>query len=295
MRNISGLEKLIKGRVRYEEPLKAYTTFRIGGPCHALIEPDGLDNLKKTVEFLSGEAIDFFVIGAGSNLLVSDTGTQKPALTLRHLKEISVEGDRVCVQSGLKVKDLLAICVRNGLSGIEFLSGIPGTVGGALAMNAGGSFAFIGEFVEEITILDMTGTLRNIAKDMAGFRYRSSDLKGVVIVGASFRLYQSNSSEVEKRIRENLEIKRRTQDLSHPSAGSVFKNPDGMKAWRLIDSCGLKGKRIGDAAVSEKHANFIINLGDATSKDVLQLIEEIEERVEKDYGIRLEREIEVIE
>lgn len=294
MKDIHLLENIIRGSVRHSEPLKGYTTFRIGGPCTALIEPADFDDLKKAVDFLMQEDADFFVIGGGSNLLVNDSGIKSPVLRLKNLKDISVEGTGVKAQSGARVSDLLDACAKSGLSGLEFLAGIPATVGGALVMNAGWALVSIGDFVEDMTILEEGGTLKDIPKETAGFRYRSSDLKGVVIVEASFRLSACDPSEVKKRIRDNIEIKKESQDLAHPSAGCVFKNPNGQKAWKLIDSCGLRGRRIGRAAVSEKHANFIINLGDATSDDVLKLMDEIEKKVECDCNVRLEREIEVI-
>jgi len=294
-----GVLSLPKGEIRQDEPLCQHTYFRIGGPCKALISPLDAEELKKILDFARTKGVKYFIIGRGSNLLVKDEGFDGLAIRLSEsdFSSVRFSQDEACVGSGMKLSRFCELLAEAGLSGLEFLSGIPGTVGGAAMMNAGGKFGSIGERIEQVKVMDPEGEIRFLTKSDLKFGYRSSNLEDMIILEARFSLERDEETKILRRIKSFRDEKKSKQDLSSPSAGCVFKNPRGTQpksAGELIELSGLKGKTIGGARVSEAHANFIINTGDAKASDVLELMDIIQKKVETDHGIRLEPEVKVI-
>lgn len=274
------------------EPLWKWTTLRAGGPADRLVFPESPEELAALMERRP------FILGGGSNLLVADAGIRGDVVCLAkgfaRVEIVERRGGmaRVYAGAGARLARLAAACYRAGLTGMEFAHGIPGLVGGALIMNAGTGEGEMKDVVELVTVMERGGAQRGIAADECGFAYRGSALaaRGVV-TGAFLRLREGERETIRQKMRRLQRARMAAQPLDLPSAGSVFKNPPGESAWRLIAQAGLRGARVGGAQVSEKHANFIVNTGGATAKDVVALMETIERRVEETSGVTLEREI----
>ena len=290
-----GIFKGIKGRVRQKEYLKDYTTFKIGGPAKFLIEPKDTHGLKRALNLLKRYKTPIFVLGAGSNILVSDKGVNAAVIRLvsAYFKKVRFRGNFCEAGSGAMLKQVISSATRRTLSGMEFLAGIPATLGGALVMNAGVAEKNIGDLVKTVTVMDYDGKIKNLNKKDIKFGYRTSNFSKYIILGACIKLTKSNKQEIKDKIKRYLSYRQATQDLSFANAGCVFKNPKRYSAGKLIDLCGLKGKRIGDACISNKHANFILNLNKAKSRDVLKLMGLIKARVKKKFNINLESEIRI--
>lgn len=310
-------KKALLSMMKFSEPMARHTTFRIGGPADIWAEPADLICLKEIMDLCKEEGLPVFIVGNGSNLLVKDSGVKGCVLNLNAdaFKGIGIAGSLAKAGAGLKLAMFLNALCKEGLSGLEFLAGIPATVGGALTMNAGGVYGRvkkqIGEFAEEVTVMDKNGQVFNLGKDEIIFRYRGSNLEKYIVLGAKFKLKKIGKKEVSGRLKGYLAEKIARQELNSPSAGCIFKNPPAdssgrpayaasldklglASAGRLIDLSGLKGKRVGDAMVSTKHANFIINAGRASCSDVLALIDIIKKKVKKDHGVLLETEIRIL-
>jgi len=300
------LKQLLRGRVRYEEPLSGHTYIKIGGRAEIFIEPEDNADLGMALSELRSAGVKVLVIGQGSNLLVSDETLSAAVIKLSspEFKKIYRDHDLVYAGSGAALAAVIDFYKKNSFSGSEFLAGIPGTIGGALRMNAGtrnilpnasSLLCAMADFVEKIEIMDENLKTRVIFKDRAGFRYRDSDLKNVIILGAWFRFKEEKRETIEKNIRTFLDYKQRTQELSMPNAGCVFKNPQnfGMSAGEMIDKCSLKGKAIGDAEVSTIHANFIINKSRANFAQVRELMSLISSEVKNKFSVDLEPEVEI--
>lgn len=292
---------VVRGRVRVDVPMSALTTLRVGGPADVLVEPMGLDDVLRLAEILNKVGTEAEVMGRGSNLLVSDRGIRGVVIRLgKGLSRIRFEGkDIVEVEAGCNLNRLIRESVSRGLGGIERLIGIPGSLGGAVRMNAGAFGQEVGDTLEEAWVVSglAGGEVRVYGKSRERLnpRYRGCDLEeGEIIVKLRFRFRLSGREELEEGMREALALRRERQPLGWASAGSVFKNPPGMSAGELIERCGLKGKRVGDAMVSEKHANFIINRGKATASDVRSLVELIKEEVYHREGVVLEEEVRLV-
>ncbi len=291
--------KKLKNPGKRSELLKNHTTFKIGGPAGSFFRPSGLRELGQIVQSARQRAIKVLVLGAGSNILVSDQGVRAAVIKLDRpaFGKIKNSGDIVEVGAGKTLSGLLAYCRARGLSGLEFAAGIPGTVGGALAMNAGVSRRAeklaIGDFVESVRVLDYNSNIKVLKRNQLRFKYRQSNLAKYIILSASFKLIPRSKLLVQNDIAGYLARRRSTQDYSYPNAGCVFKNPGNDSAGRLIDACGLKGAMVGAALVSRKHANFILNAGNASAKDVLDLIKLVKKEVKRKYNIVLEPEIKV--
>lgn len=297
----------LKISIRQAEPLKNHTTFKIGGRAKFFIEPKDANGLRLSLAFAKKNRLPVFVIGGGSNLLVSDKGINGVILKLSSpvFKKLSYKGSYINAGSGAWLGEIVKSAKGHGLSGIEFLAGIPGTLGGALAMNAGVSNRIkgtnsIADLIESVTVMDFKGKIKTLRKKAIKFGYRKSSLTKYIILSAIIKLKKADKDRIEERIGEYVNYRKLTQDLSKPSAGCVFKNPAGdsavrpaLSAGRLIDLCGLKGKKVGDAAVSLKHANFILNLGKANCADVLKLMGVIRKKVNKEFKIDLIPEIKV--
>lgn len=285
----------LKGKVRFREPLNKHTTFKIGGPAEIFIEPRDLGDLKLLIIAVKKYNIPILLLGAGSNVLASNRGIKAAVLKLSSpcFKKISFKDGYLEVGSGLMLSKIMQIAQKRGLTGIEFLAGIPGTVGGALAMNAGAWRKNIGELVQKVRVMDYDGRIKILTKENMRFAYRSSNLRKFIILSASFKLLQGDKKEVKKNIDMFIARRRKTQDTTFANAGCIFGNPTGDSAGRLIDLCGLKGRKQGKAYISTRHANFILNRGNARSSDVLSLMGLIRKKVKNKFNITLRPEIKI--
>ncbi len=289
--------KQICSNTRFNVALAPYTTFRIGGKAWALCEAVNLKELRELVAYLNIEHIPYFVLGNGSNILVSDSGFRGVVIRLKgEFEKLNSKKDGLIIAgAGVSISRLLRYCVENGLGGLEFLAGIPGTVGGALFMNAGAFGGEIADKVAEVMIVNPSGDVILKERKELNFSYRKMHLnKGAVITTVSFSLEACNKEEIKNRISFYIQRKKQSQPVNCLSAGCVFKNPEGDYAGALIEKAGLKGKRIGDAIVSEIHANFIINKGNSSASDVMALINLIKNKVKAKDGIELEPEIQFL-
>lgn len=290
----------IGGRwIRFHCPMSQYTTFRVGGRVDAIYFTQKLSHLKRMVSYLSGEGIPYLVVGRGSNLLVKDGGLQGVVIILQGelaAIEQNEQNNRIIVAGGgLSIGKTLSYCKLKGLSGLEFLAGIPGTMGGAVAMNAGAFGKDMGSMVQDIEMITRQGDLVVMDKSQINFSYRTASIpRGAVIVKAGFELSKEDPDTMAERIADYMSRRRAKQPLEYPSGGSIFKNPPNDYAGRLIENAGLKGKRIGKALISPKHANFIVNTGGARAEDILALMDLAREKVREETGIELEPEIKVV-
>lgn len=261
------------------EPLSKHTTFKIGGPAKRWVEPRDIEELRSVLN----KGLAYRIIGNGSNILVRDEGVPWAVIKLTNFKELSADNNTIKTGSGVSLNELIRFSIEKGLSGLEFLAGIPGTVGGAIKTNTGAFGKEIADVLEEIDVMDRNGNIHRIPRDEIVFGYRYSNITDdTIILGGKF--YLLPGAKLEKR-RDRLPVE-------FPNAGSIFKNPDGVSAGELIDRLGLKGTTCGKAMVSNKHANIIVNLGSAKAEDVMGLINYVKNRVLDETGINLELEIE---
>lgn len=279
------------GEVLENVSLKNYNTYKIGGNAEYLIYPDDISKLTELMKYIKDNDLKYFVIGNGSNLVLSDKLFAGIMIKLDKLNKITFQDDIVTCESGVMLPKLVMECVNNNLGGLEWASGIPGTVGGSLVGNAGAYKACMFDFVENITILDQDLKIKTITKDDINYEYRHTDLKekkDIIVLAVTLKLFKGDKEESLAIINRRREKRLATQPLEYPSAGSVFRNPLDDAAGRIIEvECGLKGKKIGGAEVSTKHANFIINTDNATSNDVKDLIELVHDSVLDKTGIDL--------
>jgi UDP-N-acetylmuramate dehydrogenase len=290
------IRQTLTGEMLVNEPLSKHTSFKIGGPADVYYSPPDLDNLTAALDLCRKEGIHRLVIGNGSNLLVSDEGFRGMVIDLsRGFNRMSSKGSAVMVEAGTLLQDVLTFLTERGLSGMERLIGIPGRVGGCIRLNAGAFGTEMGDRLRSIQLLRNDGTSAHLDRSMISMSYRHTDfMPEDIILEASFVLDDGNPKEMARVQQEILSKRKEKQPLSLPSAGSVFKRPQGDFAGRLIDEAGCKGLRIGDAMISKKHANFIVNVHFATARDVMRLIDEVRDRVVKRFGVMLELEIELI-
>lgn len=278
-------------------PLSAFTAFKIGGPCRLLVKANSCELIKEISLFCRKDNLPLRVIGKGSNLLVSDAGFKGVVLLLgSDFAEISVRGDIIKCEAGASLTAFCSFARDNSLAGAEFVYGIPGSVGGAVIMNAGAYDGEIADIFHSCDYFDENCEIKTLTRENAEFSYRKSPFTGTksIILSAEFKLAKGDKTQINAKMEDLMSRRREKQPLEFPSAGSTFKRPDGDYASRLVDACGLKGFSVGGAQVSEKHAGFIINKGNATCDDVLKLIEAVSERVYKETGIILEREVELL-
>lgn len=300
MNNIEALEKYalsLECSAEREVSMKNYTSFKVGGPAELFLSPEDAGQTAKLVRFCEKEEIPVFVLGKGSNLLVSDRGIKGAVIYTGKQCGISlVNENTVRAQSGASLAQLCTFALENSLSGLEFAYGIPGTVGGAVFMNAG---AYGGEMKdvllnsEYVSTDGTSGELDNEAMELS-YRYSAYENGNLVITAASVRLAPADRNEIKSTMNDILARRKEKQPLEYPSAGSTFKRPEGNFAGALIEQCGLKGVSVGGAQVSEKHAGFIINRGGATAADILSLIKHVQARVKAQTGVSLETEIRLI-
>lgn len=288
----------LKAKVLVNEALAKHTTLKSGPKAELWIEPFDKEDLRALIKRCRNFKKKYFILGLGSKVLFK----KKKVPLVIHLgsdnfKRCTLEGSDIIASAGVSLNKLLAVAYENGLGGLEFLSGIPASVGGALALNAGVGWPVrleIGTFVYEVEVMDRLGRVRILSQKELKFEYRGSNLKSRVILGARFRLLKKRKKNIRIKMDKFRDYRKTTQDLRYPSAGCIFKNPDGQASGRLIDLCGLKGSRIGDAQISAKHGNFIINLANADSKDIVSLIKLAQRKVRAKFGIKLEPEIQIV-
>ncbi len=287
----SGLEEIVKT----DEPLAPHTWLGIGGPAKYFIEPQNIDQLKEAVRRCTENEIPMYVLGGGANLLIDDAGVKGAVIHLAQgeFMKVAFKEGSVKAAAGADMGKLVLRCVREGQSGLEGLTGIPGTIGGCVKMNAGGAFGDVGSAIESIDVMTSEGEVFTRYRDDLAFAYRSTNITAPLILSAEFRLSSDDPHRILKQVKQIWIYKKNTQPLAYRNAGCVFKNPRGLSAGALIDRAGLKGKRVGGANVSEKHANFILADENTRAGDVLKLINTIRETVYKNSEVYLELELEV--
>ncbi|HWI52646.1 MAG TPA: UDP-N-acetylmuramate dehydrogenase [Symbiobacteriaceae bacterium] len=284
------------GRIHPNEPLSRHTTFRLGGPADFLIEVADRRELSGVLVLAQRESQPVYLLGRGSNLLVSDDGVRGIVLLLGgEFDRFSVDGTRVCAGGGYDLPKLAMKVGKLGLGGIEFACAIPGTVGAGLMINAGAHGGDMSQVVTSATVIWPDGREEAFTSEEIGFAYRTSKLQSTsaIVIEVVMDLHHGDEAAISEHIKHHLERRRATQPLNLPNAGSVFKNPPGDYAGRLIEQAGLKGLTEGGAQVSEKHANFIVNLGNGTARDVLTLMDRVRTLVQERFGVRLEPEVRI--
>ncbi len=282
--------------IRRNEPLAKHTTLRVGGPADVYVEPASEEDLAAIVKFCGNNDIKFFILGRGSNLLVRDGGFRGVMICLGHVNfsRIELVGECLRCGAGAKLKNVAVEARRHGLSGMEFLEGIPGSVGGALRMNAGAMGGATFEVVESVRLMDFDGNTRELTPKEMSMEYRGcGTLKNHIALDAVFKGRPDSQESIVQRM-SAFSRKRWTTQPAAPSAGCMFKNPGSIPAGKLIDELGLKGTRVGGAVVSAEHGNFIVNDGNATARDVLELIALLKRRAQEERGIELQVEVEMI-
>jgi len=282
-------------KIKKNEPMKNHTTWRIGGPVDLLVQPESVEELQIALREAKQSGQPYYVIGSGSNLLVADAGLKGTVIQLGgSLCKLDILGDCVIAEAGVPLPFLARKAAEQSLSGLEFAAGIPGTVGGAVVMNAGAYQSQISSVIQEVVCCDHTGQLCTLEKADCGFAYRTSRFQkqqSLTVVSVKMRLIPGKKEDIQAQIQKNTAARNAKQPVEHPSAGSIFRNPPGDTAGRLVELVGAKGWRQGGAMVSEKHSNFIINIGAATCDDVLKLVARVKQAVFDQTGVRLQEEI----
>lgn len=290
--NITG-----KDNVRINEPMKNHTTFKIGGPAQYYVTPESVTQIQEVVSLCRDMNIPLHVIGNGSNILVGDDGVDGVVLALFNtFSDYEIKDNVITAQAGMSLIKLAVIALREGLTGLEFASGIPGSVGGAVYMNAGAYDGQMKDVVTSVTVLDEAGNIRILSRDELDMGYRTSAVAkhNMIVLQVIIELKAGDKEQIKDRMNQLSELRKQKQPLEYPSAGSTFKRPEGYFAGKLIADAGLKGYSIGGAAVSEKHAGFVVNMGGATAKDVVELTDYIKKRIIEQFGVTLELEIKKI-
>ena len=287
----SGLEAIVETNY----PLAKRTWYGLGGPADYFIRPHTTEQLAQINRRCNENGIRIYVMGFGSNLLINDEGVRGAVIKLdaEPFTNVQFDGREVTAWAGAELSKLVLTCVEKGLSGVEALTGIPGSVGGAVRMNAGGNFGDFGSVVESVTLMDKTGKVFEKSKPELVFDYRKTNITAKFILNARLKLNAADPEQVMRTVKEIWIYKKNSQPLNTKNAGCIFKNPGSTSAGALIDRAGLKGLRIGGAVVSDKHANFIIAEDGCTSRDVTRLIETVKQRVKEQFDVELELEIEI--
>ena len=279
------------------EPMRKHTTFQIGGPAQIMVFPETKEEIRAIILFCTKKEVPLLVIGNGSNLLVSDQGIDGVVMVLgQNFASCECNGTMVKARAGALLSFIGNQACKESLSGFEFAAGIPGTLGGAIRMNAGAYGGEMKDIVESVDVIDEEGNERTLsaAEMQFGYRYSVIEEMGYIVLGATMKLQPGNESEIRTKMKELAEARRSKQPLEYPSAGSTFKRPEGYFAGKLIMDAGLRGYRVGGAQVSEKHCGFVVNCGGATAKDVLTLMDDVKKRVFDAYQVTLEPEVRVV-
>ena len=280
--------------IRLQEPMAGHTTFRIGGPADCFLQPENEEQLIQVHNYLKQVEIPFFILGNGSNLLVSDEGYRGVVIQIgSKMNRITVAGNQLIAMAGASMAQVAKVALEHGLTGLEFAAGIPGTVGGGVVMNAGAYDGEMSYVVSQVSVINNNGEHMELSNDFMEFGYRTSIIKNMpfVVTKVIFQLSQGNRESIKAKIDEFAKRRREKQPLEYPSAGSTFKRPKGQFAGKLIMDAGLRGYRIGGAQISEKHCGFVVNTGQASAKDVLELMEEVRRQVKEKFHVDLEPEI----
>ena len=292
---IASLKEIVsEDNIFTNELMSRHTTFRTGGPATLFICPKNFEETKRALGLIKENDLPYFVIGNGSNLLVSDKGIDGVVISLEHLNDISLKSPNiVTAQAGALNSSIAAFARDNGLAGFEFAAGIPGTIGGAMIMNAGAYDGEMKNIVKEVSVITPKGEVANLDNDAMKFGYRTSAIKGkdYIVLSATFCLEKGSEKDISEKMKELALKRKEKQPLEYPSAGSTFKRPEGYFAGKLIQDAGLRGVSVGGAQVSEKHCGFVINKGNATSQDIFNLIQEVRKRVYEDSKVMLEPEV----
>lgn len=291
------LEKLNLEKIEKDISLSTITTYKTGGIAKLVVYPNNINNLKQMLKLIHKYNIKYFILGKGSNTLFSDKEFNGVIIKLDKLNNFKIKQTEIYVESGMILSKLVQASVKNELTGLEFAIGIPGTIGGAIYMNAGAYGNNMSNIVKSVIVLNEKFQIKEIPLEKLKFDYRYSifqDNKNLICVAANIKLEHGNHDEIASKIKENLLKRKNSQPLEYPSAGSVFRNPEGNYAGKIIEELGLKGKNIGGAEISTKHANFIINKNNASSSDILNLIKLVQKEVKDKYKIDLKLEQQLV-
>lgn len=295
---IKALEGFVRSdNVHIQESMAAHTTFKVGGPADCLVELENTEQLQKVQRYLKQVELPYVVLGNGSNMLVSDKGYRGVVLQIgKKMNAVKVEGNRIVAQAGALLSQVSRVALEYGLTGMEFASGIPGTVGGGVVMNAGAYGGEMSQIVSMVKVVNADGEIMELSNANMEFGYRYSTIKNqpFVVTDVSFELKQGDKEAIKATMDDLTEKRREKQPLEYPSAGSTFKRPEGHFAGALIMNAGLRGLQIGGAKVSEKHCGFVINAGGATASDVMNLIREIQAKVKDEFQVDLETEVVIL-
>lgn len=294
MISLTDIQKFLRGNIAVDVPMANYTWMKVGGPADFYIEPADKDDLISIIKYFHECRYSWLILGRGSNILISDEGIRGAVINIENsLSGIHIENNLVFAEAGVRLTRFVDFCIQNELAGVEMLAGIPGTIGGAVAMNAGAHGGEIADHLVEVEIIH-NGIVQRVQKDKRSFAYRRSTFSTDVVLDASFQLKHGDKAKLSAIRREFILKRNETQPLEYPNLGSTFKNPPNTFAAKLIEQAGLKGKRVGDAQVSEKHANFIVNLGKARAADIVKLIDLVKRTVYQNSGLMLELEIKMV-
>ena len=287
---------MIQGRVLFNAPMRRFTSIKVGGPADSLLFPKNIDELRKIVRYARRKNIPVLVLGKGTNFVVKDKGIRGWVVSLTQgIKKVQMNGEVVEAEAGLTLQRLVQFTIEKELEGLEPFWGIPGTVGGGLAMNAGAWGVELKDLLLSITLMKEDGEIVEKPRSRLRFSYRRLSLSpSWIILKGRFQLKRAKKEAILERVKSYLEMRKKTQPLDYPSAGSIFKNPKEGPAGKWIEALGLKGFRMGQAMISEHHANFIINLGKASAEEITNLMELVEKKVYEEQGISLEREVMVV-
>ena len=294
---LNELKKIVRDdHILEQEPMKKHTTFRVGGPADVLIQPD-TEELKKVIRLCAQQGEPCCVIGNGSNLLIGDKGIRGLVIEMLSVRDgVAITGDTIRVGAGMLLSKTAMAAAKAGLSGMEFAAGIPGTIGGAVVMNAGAYGGEMKDILESVTVLDAEGELCQIQAEDLNLGYRRSNIieKHYIVIEAVLKLKQGEKSEILAKMDTLKQQRREKQPLEYPSAGSTFKRPEGYFAGKLIMDAGLRGYQVGGAMVSEKHCGFVVNAGDATAADICKLMQDVSDTVQEKFGVTLEPEVKML-
>ncbi len=292
---VEALQKFVpRENIRLQEPMAGHTTFRIGGPADCFVELENGEQLKKLRRYLDLTGLSFFVLGNGSNVLVSDSGYKGIVLQIGpRMNSVRVEGNRIVAEAGATLAQVARAAMEHGLTGLEFASGIPGTVGGGVVMNAGAYGGELCQVVTQVNVVSRDGELLELDNETMEFGYRTSVIRksSFIVTEVTFCLEPGDRDVIKGKMEELSARRREKQPLEYPSGGSTFKRPEGHFAGQLIMEAGFRGFQIGGARVSEKHCGFVVNTGNATARDVRDVIDRIQTRVKEQFGVELEPEI----
>lgn len=276
--------------------MKNYTSFKVGGPADIFVTPKTYEKVKEVINICKLNNVPYFILGNGSNVIVRDGGIRGVVINLGKLNKIEIEGNRIIAQSGALLSKVSNLALKSSLTGLEFASGIPGSIGGAVTMNAGAYNGEISNVIESVLVIDNNGEIRSLSKEKMELSYRMSAILKYkyVVLEAILKLKEGEYSTIKNRMNDLMRRRREKQPVEYPSAGSTFKRPEGHFAAKLIEDTGLKGTNVGDAEVSVKHSGFIINKGNATAKEILELIEIVKNKVQQKFDVELNTEVRII-